>query len=133
AARLATAEARAPFDLARGPLLRARLLRLTDVEHVFLLSMHHIVSDGWSMRIFFNELTELYAAFAAGRQSPLSDLTLQYSDFALWQRAPSQSTAIERQLAYWVTRLKDAPQLELPADRPRPNAQSFRGAREPVH
>src|SRR5205823_4130442 len=96
--RLATEEARAPFDLARGPLLRAQLLRLGPAESVFLLTMHHIVCDGWSVGIFFQELSALYEAFAFGRPSPLPELPVQYPDFAVWQREWLQGELLERQL-----------------------------------
>jgi amino acid adenylation domain-containing protein len=127
--QLATKEARRPFDLAQGPLLRAILLRLTETEHVFLLTMHHIVTDGWSMGVFFRELAVLYEAFAAGRPSPLSRLLVQYADFAVWQRQWLQGEVLETQLAYWQQQLACAPPvLELPTDHPRSPIQTFRGA-----
>ena len=125
-------EARAPFDLARGPLLRARLLRLGAREHVLLLVLHHIVSDGWSIRVLFRELSTLYAAFSRGAADPtalLPPLPAQYADHALWQREHLQGEALERQIGYWREALAGAPPaLELPADRPRPAAPSHRGA-----
>ncbi|HEX8276243.1 MAG TPA: amino acid adenylation domain-containing protein [Longimicrobiaceae bacterium] len=131
--RRAAEDAARPFDLAAGPLFRAGLLRLADDEHVLLLCMHHVVSDGWSLGVLFRELSELYAAFAGGAESPLAELPVQPADFAAWQREQLRGEALERQLAYWRERLADAPALlELPTDRPRPAAQSDRGAREPV-
>jgi amino acid adenylation domain-containing protein len=131
--RLVTEEARKPFDLARGPLVRAELLRLGDQEHVLLLTMHHIVSDGWSLQVLNKELAALYEAFSAGRPSPLPGLPIQYVDFAHWQREWLQGEALEKQLAYWRAQLAGAPAvLELPTDRPRPAEQSFRGAQASV-
>jgi amino acid adenylation domain-containing protein len=128
-ARVAAEEARRPFDLARGPLLRTVLLRLGPAEHVLLLTMHHIASDGWSMGVFFRELTALYEAFAAGRASPLPELPVQYADFAVWQRRWLQGEVLEQHLSYWQEQLRGAPEvLELPADRPRPPVQTFGGA-----
>jgi amino acid adenylation domain-containing protein len=130
AARLAAADALRPFDLARGPLLRTTLLRVAEREHVLLLAMHHIVTDGWSIGIFTRELTELYRAFSAGLPSPLRELPLQYADFAVWQRRWLQGEALEEQLRYWKRHLTGAPPvLELPADRPRPALQSHQGGR----
>src|SRR4028118_2422464 len=129
--RLARAEATLPFALSTGPLLRARLLRLSPQTHVLLLSMHHIVSDGWSMGVLVRELCTLYAAFASGEtQSPLAPLPIQYADYALWQREHLQGEVLNAQLAHWRTHLQGAPALlELPTDRPRPAVQSYRGAR----
>jgi amino acid adenylation domain-containing protein len=118
-----------PFDLATGPLFRARLLRLSGEEHVLLLSMHHAVSDGWSMGVLYAELGALYAAFARGGESPLEPLPVQYADFALWQRSGAWAGRLAGQTAWWKERLAGAPAaLELPTDRPRPAVQSFRGA-----
>jgi len=129
--RLADEEAQRPFDLRHGPLLRVTLLRLSDEADLLLATMHHIVSDGWSMRIFRNEVETLYDAFAQGKPSPLPELPIQYADFALWQREWLSGETLERQLAYWREELADAPPLlMLPTDRPRPSAQSVRGARE---
>ncbi|HEX8273037.1 MAG TPA: amino acid adenylation domain-containing protein [Longimicrobiaceae bacterium] len=130
AARLLADAARTPFDLETGPLFRARLLRLDAREHVLLLEMHHVVTDGWSVGVIFRELAALYAAYAAGRPDPLPPPPLQYADFAAWQRDRLRGDALERLLAWWTRRLAGAPAaLELPADRPRPPTQSFRGAR----
>ncbi len=124
-----SAETRRAFDLAQGPLLRATLLRLDDEEHVLLVCMHHIVSDGWSMGLFIREMSALYAAFAAGEESPLAELEIQYADFAAWQREWLTGDVLDEQLTYWKEQLKGAPPvLELPADRARPPLQSYRGA-----
>jgi amino acid adenylation domain-containing protein len=129
ASRIASNEAQAAFDLARGPLLRAKLLRLSEEEHVLLLTMHHIVSDTWSLSVLERELWALYEAFAAGQESPLAALPVQYADFAAWQREHLQGEVLEAQLAYWKRQLAAAPPvLELPTDRPRPPVQSYRGA-----
>lgn len=125
-------EACRPFDLARGPLLRATLFRLGPQEHVFLLSLHHIVCDGWSRGVLFRELTALYEAYSRGQPSPLAELPLQYADFALWQRR--QTEVFEQHLTYWRQHLLGAPvQLQLPTDRPRSPVQTFAGARQPIH
>ena len=126
--RLGEAAARRPFDLARGPLLRPCLLRLGPAEHVLRLDHHHIVSDGWSLGVLIRELTALYAAFVAGRPSPLPELPVQYADFAVWQRAGLAGERLDRQLAYWRRTLAgEPPALDLPTDRPRPALQTFRG------
>ncbi|HWS56339.1 MAG TPA: amino acid adenylation domain-containing protein, partial [Pyrinomonadaceae bacterium] len=128
ALRLARREAARPFDLTRAPLVRARLVRLREVEHVLLLTMHHIVSDGWSLGVVVKELAALYGAFSAGEPSPLAPLPIQYADFAHWQRRLLGGEALEKRLAYWRRRLAGAPPvLELPTDRPRPAAQTHRG------
>src|SRR5947209_19536805 len=125
----AAAEAERPFDLTRGPLLRATLLRLSDREQVLLLTMHHIVSDGWSMGIFERELVTLYECYSAGQPSPLKELPVQYADFAVWERRRLAGGRLEEQLAYWKERLGgDLPALELPTDHPRPAVQLFEGA-----
>ncbi len=129
AQRLANEEAQQPFDLALGPLLRVKLLRLAEAEHVLLLTMHHIVADGWSIGVLERELTALYAAYSAGQSSPLEELTIQYADFALWQREWLQGEVLEKQLGYWREQLGgELPVLELPTDRPRPARQTYRGA-----
>jgi amino acid adenylation domain-containing protein len=131
ARRLAAEEAARPFDLGRGPLLRATLLQLAETEHVLLVTMHHIISDGWSMGVLVKEVAALYEAFAEGRPSPLAELPIQYADFAVWQREWLQGDALEGQLSYWREQLQGAPAvLELPTDRPRPPVQTFRGAHE---
>src|SRR5215217_1019388 len=127
--RRAGEEAARPFDLSAGPLFRAALLRLGEEDHVLLLSMHHIVSDGWSTGVLFRELSALYAAYLAGRESPLPELPVQYADYAVWQREQLAGEVLDRQLAYWKERLAGAPELlELPTDHPRPAVQTYRGA-----
>ncbi|HEY7492621.1 MAG TPA: amino acid adenylation domain-containing protein [Candidatus Tectomicrobia bacterium] len=129
--RLGREEARQPFDLAQGPLIRIRLLRLDEQEHTLLVTLHHIISDGWSLGILMHELAVLYDAFAAGCSSPLPALTVQYADFVHWQQQWQHSAAREAQLAYWQEQLRDPlPVLELPTDRPRTAALSFRTARQ---
>jgi amino acid adenylation domain-containing protein len=130
AARAHAAEdARLPFDLARGPLLRARLIRLESESHLLLLTMHHIVSDAWTRGIMSREIRALYEAFRAGAPSPLPELAVQYADFAEWQRGWLAGEALDQQLAYWKHKLDGAPlALELPTDRPRPPVQTFAGA-----
>ena len=124
-------EARRPFDLQSGPLLRLLLLRLDADEHVLVLAMHHIVSDGWSMDLFFRELSRLYRAFAAGGRADLPELPVQYADFAVWQRERLGGETLAGLLAYWKEQLADAPaQLGLATDRPRPPLPSFRGGQE---
>jgi amino acid adenylation domain-containing protein len=131
AAELAAEEARRSFNLGAGPLLRANLLRLDAEEHILLLNIHHIASDETSRDIIVRELVALYEAFSAGKPSPLPELKTQYADYATWQRGWMQNASLEQELAHWRLRLQGAPAvLELPADRPRPAAQSFRGATE---
>src|SRR6185369_8378763 len=128
AAALVRMEAAQPFDLRRGPLLRRRLMRLDARDHVLLMTMHHIISDGWSMGVLLRAVGSLYAAFAAGRPSPLPELPLQYADFAVWQRGWLQGATLEAQLAFWREELAGAPVvLDLPTDRPRPAVQTSRG------
>ena len=126
--RLAIEEAQRPFDLAEGPLLRATVLRLGEHEHVGLLTMHHIVADGWSTGILIRELAILYESYCSARPSPLPELTIQYADFAHWQREWLTGEILESQLIYWKQHLAGAPLLELPTDHPRPATQTFRGA-----
>jgi len=127
--RLATEEALRSFDLARGPLLRTTVLRLDEEEHVLLVTMHHIISDGWSMGILTREAVALYEAFANGKPSPLSELPIQYADFAAWQREWLRGEVLDAQLAYWKQQLDGAPAvLELSTDRLRPPVQTYRGA-----
>ena len=130
ATRLATEEAIRPFDLERGPLLRALLVRVAGDDHRLFLTVHHIVLDGVSIyQILLGELVTLYDAFTAGRPSPLPELPVQYADFALWQRERLQGQALEASVAWWRRRLAGLPMLALPADRPRPAVQRFTGAR----
>ncbi len=127
--RLATVEARQPFDLVHGPLVRAVLVRLAEDDHVVLLTMHHIISDGWSIGVLLSEIAALYEAFSTGRPSPLPDLPIQYADYAQWQREWLKGQVLKEQLDYWKVQLGGGlPVLELPADRPRPAVQSFRGS-----
>ncbi|RKH50609.1 condensation domain-containing protein, partial [Corallococcus aberystwythensis] len=129
ARRLADEEARRPFDLARGPLLRSTLVRLANDSHLLLMTMHHIVSDGWSMGVLVRETVAFYEAFATGSSPAFAPLPIQYADFATWQRDWLQGEALQAQLDYWKQQLSGAPAaLELPTDRPRPPVQSHRGA-----
>jgi amino acid adenylation domain-containing protein len=133
AQRLAVEAARQPFDLARGPLLRILLLQLAETEHLLLLTMHHIISDGWSMGVLLTELAALYPAFANGQPSPLAPLAIQYTDFAAWQRTWLHSEMLDARLAYWRQCLDGAPPLlTLPTDRLRPPVQTFHGAHQPL-
>ncbi|KAA6192832.1 condensation domain-containing protein, partial [Pseudomonas lactis] len=127
------AEIMRPFDLRHGPLLRLSLLHLSEREHVLVLVQHHIVSDGWSMGIMVQELMQFYAAFSQGLECQLAPLSIQYADYALWQRSWMEAGEKARQLAYWCQQLGGAqPVLELPLDHPRPARQSYRGARHDV-
>ncbi|HKG14117.1 MAG TPA: amino acid adenylation domain-containing protein, partial [Pyrinomonadaceae bacterium] len=133
ATRLANEEARAPFDLAAGPLLRIKLVRLGEDEHLALLTMHHIVSDGWSIGVLIKEVAALYEAFTEGRPSPLPPLPLQYADFAVWQRQWVRGEILEEQLNYWRETLAGAPPvLELPTDGRRQGTQISPVVSEPV-
>ncbi|WP_414445213.1 amino acid adenylation domain-containing protein [Burkholderia sp. 22PA0106] len=121
-------EAAAPFDLSAGPLVRGRLLRLDEREHVLLVTMHHIVSDGWSMSVLIREFGALYRAFGEGRGDPLAQLSIQYADYAAWQRRWLAGEVLQRQLAYWQATLQGAPELsELPLDRARPAVKDYAG------
>ncbi|MGZ8496075.1 MAG: non-ribosomal peptide synthetase, partial [Candidatus Binatia bacterium] len=126
-------EAETPFDLAVGRLLRARLLRVDDAEHVLLLTTHHLVADAWSMGILVGELWQLYRAFVAGQASPLAELPIQYGDFATWQRRRMETAPLQEQLRYWRKQLDGVAVLDLPTDRSRPVRQSFRGRRYPLN
>jgi amino acid adenylation domain-containing protein len=129
AERLVEEEAQLPFDLSTGPLLRAKLLRLSEQEHVILFTLHHIVSDGWSLGVLVKEVASLYEAFSRGDESPLEELAIQYADYSIWQRGWLSGEVLEKQLSYWREQLTGAPPvLELPTDRPRPAVQSYRGA-----
>lgn len=130
--RLITEEMQRPFDLSRGPLLRVNLLKLAEEEYILMLSVHHIVSDGWSTSVFVRELTALYAAFVNGVSFPLPELSVQYADYALWQREWLQGEVLETQLAYWKQQLEDLPALQLPTDYPRPVVQTFHGANQQI-
>jgi amino acid adenylation domain-containing protein len=121
-------EAHLPFDLARGPLLRARLLVMGPTDHVLLLNMHHIVSDGWSLGVLTRELAQLYSAFVSGRPLELPPLPIQYSDFARWQRARLRGELLQAEIDWWVGHLAGVQPLSLPTDRPRPPLQTTAGA-----
>ena len=126
-------ETRHPFDLSKWPLMRMKALKLSAQEHIVLLTMHHVISDGWSNRVLISEVAALYDAFTQGRPSPLVELPVQYADFSVWQRNWLQGDALEKQLSYWREHLAGAPTvLELPTDRPRPVSQIFPVASEPV-
>ncbi|HEX9942664.1 MAG TPA: non-ribosomal peptide synthase/polyketide synthase [Thermoanaerobaculia bacterium] len=126
--RIATEDARRPFDLARGPLARATLLRAAAADHVLLLNLHHIITDGWSTGVLAQELIELYRAVCSERPSRLPELPVQYADFAVWQRSWLQGEVLAAQLGYWRRQLAGVVPLELPLDRPRPSVESFRGS-----
>jgi amino acid adenylation domain-containing protein len=127
--RLTAEEAGAPFDLARGPLVRGRLVRMAADEHVLMVTMHHVVSDGWSVGVLVQELSALYAALREGRADPLPELPVQYADYAAWQRRWVSGEVLGRQAEHWKRTLSGAPPvLELPADRPRPAQQDYAGA-----
>jgi amino acid adenylation domain-containing protein len=129
--RLSDEEALRPFDLAQGPLVRVSLIRLGEDAHVLLVTTHHIISDGWSTVVFFQELSQLYEAFSKGERSPLPELPIQYPDYATWQREWLQGQVLEKQLSYWKENLGgDLPVLDLATDRPRPSVQTHHGARE---
>ncbi|MBH3426467.1 non-ribosomal peptide synthetase [Pseudomonas alkylphenolica] len=128
--RFVDSTVQAPFDLSRGPLLRARLLCLGAQEHVLVLALHHIVADGWSMQVLVRELVALYLGFSQGRPATLAALPIQYGDYAIWQRCWMEAGERERQLAYWTAHLGDEhPLLELPHDQARPALSSYRGGR----
>ena len=132
ARRIAGAEAEQPFDLSTGPLFRIQLLRINDADHIVLLTMHHIIGDGWSMEVLVREVAELYESYKTGKTSPLPDLAIQYGDFAHWQRQWLQGEVLAAQLSYWKTKLGDKlSKIELPTDRSRPQVQSSRGASQP--
>jgi amino acid adenylation domain-containing protein/non-ribosomal peptide synthase protein (TIGR01720 family) len=131
--QIAIAEAKKPFVLDTDPLMRSTLLIVSETEHILLLTMHHIVSDGWSVGILIKEIATLYEAFAAGEPSPLPELEIQYVDFAVWQRQWLQGETLARQLSYWQQQLAGAQALlELPTDRPRPSVQTFHGGTQQI-
>jgi amino acid adenylation domain-containing protein len=133
AQRLADDDAQQPFDLSCGPLMRVQLVRLAEEEHLLLITMHHIVSDGWSVIRMGHELGTLYQAYRSGENSPLPELPIQYADFAVWQREWMRGEMLDKQLEYWREELGgELPELELPMDHPRPARQSFRGAAEAI-
>ena len=131
--RLVAEESARPFDLSHGPLLRVSLLRLQEDEHVALVMMHHIISDGWSIGILVREVAALYSAYVRGEDSPLDDLPIQYADFAHWQRSWLQGEVLAAQLDYWRAELAETPTvIDLPIDKPRPPVQTYRGAYHPL-
>jgi amino acid adenylation domain-containing protein len=131
--RAAVREANQVFDLERGPLIRARLFRRNADEHLLVVTLHHLISDGWSMGVLAGELETAYAALRAGRAPTLPPLPLQYGDYAVWQRERLGGAELQAQLAYWTERLAGAPAaLTIPTDRPRPTVQSFAGGHVPI-
>jgi amino acid adenylation domain-containing protein len=120
----------APFDLTTCPLIRATLVRLSDSDHLMVIAMHHIVTDGWSMQVFGRELSTLYRCLVTGEPVDLPELPIQYADYAVWQRSDPRTAEIEHQLSYWRRRLHDLPVLDVPADRARPAVASYRGGDE---
>ena len=129
--RVVREEVRKPFDLSRAPLVRMTMIHLSPREHRLLITTHHILGDEWSMEVLQQELRKLYEAFSAGRPSPLPELPIQFADFAAWQREFLTGEVLDSQIAYWKNELAGAPAvLEMPTDKPRPAAQSFRGATE---
>jgi amino acid adenylation domain-containing protein len=128
---LASDEAARPFNLERGPLLRVNLLRFAEEDHLMLVTLHHIICDGWSLNIFLRELTELYGAYSQSKPSPLSELAIQYADFARWQREWLQGEVLDNQFAYWEKQLGgELPILHLKTDHPRPAVQTYSGAKQ---
>jgi alpha-ketoglutarate-dependent taurine dioxygenase len=122
-------EALIPFDLARGPLLRARLIRVNNRDHIFLLTLHHIVSDGWSNAILFRELEGFYTSYSQHKPFPLSELKIQYADYSVWQRNSLKGERLQELISFWKRQLSGAPfVLELPVDKQRPSIQTFNGA-----
>ncbi|KAF9945069.1 hypothetical protein BGZ70_004082, partial [Mortierella alpina] len=127
-------EVAAPFDIERGPLVRVKLIQVTENQHIFLITMHHINSDGWSMGVMFRDLNKLYDAYSTGQADPLDPLPIQYPDYAAWQRLQLRADTLKDHAAYWRDNLTGAPvSIELPTARPRPSQQSFAGASVPIH
>jgi amino acid adenylation domain-containing protein len=131
--RLIVEEGSRPTDLVRGPIWRASLVQLEPSTHLLLLTVHHIVFDGWSTGVLLQEFATLYAAFTEGHGSPLPELTIQYADFAVWQRRRLQGELLTEQLRYWREQLRDLPTLDFPTDHPRPPVQTFTGAVHEMH
>ena len=130
AEELAETLARTPFEMTKGPLLRAALLRMSDEKHQLILTIHHVITDWWSFGVFHRELLTLYQAFSSGATSPLAELSINYGDYARWQRERLQGPELEKLLSYWKQQLSDCPQLlNLPTDHPRPLKQTFHGKR----
>ena len=130
--RIAGRESRRPFDLRTGPLLRVTLVSMGPADCLLLLTLHHIVADGWSLGVLLNEALTFYGAFSGGAPPPLRPLQLQYTDYAAWQRERLSGDRLAREVSYWRARLKNAPRLNLPTDRARPAFQSFRGVTTPL-
>ena len=129
--QLAREEAHRPFDLSRDLMLRSTLFKLGGQDHILLLTMHHIASDGWSQGVLLNELNEFYSGYCAGLPPKLPELSIQYADFAIWQREVFQGQTLAQDLSYWREQLSGAPAvLRLPTDHPRPELQTYRGARQ---
>ena len=128
AQRLVAADARRPFDLEQGPLVRFLLIQLARHDHVFLVTMHHIISDQWSSGIMGREFTDVYNALCHGKVLPAAPLLIQYADFAEWQRQWLTGEVLDKQFSYWMKKLEQLPELSLPLDHPRPHLESFRGA-----
>ncbi|MFW9259422.1 amino acid adenylation domain-containing protein [Nostoc sp. CALU 546] len=129
--QIAAESAKKTFNLAKESLVKATLFRLGEKEHIFLLTMHHIITDGWSIGVFLKELATLYAAFSTNQPNPLSELPIQYADFAVWQRDRLQGDLLKTQLNYWKQQLSgELPILQLPTDRPRPTVTTFTGAKQ---
>jgi pristinamycin I synthase 3 and 4 len=126
-ARITLEEGRMPFDLARGPLARTKMVRVGEGEWIVLMTMHHIISDGWSMGVLVRELGSIYSEKVSGASAGLSKLPIQYADYAVWQREWLQGEALEEQLAFWKEKLADTSPLQLPSDHPRPSIQTFNG------
>jgi amino acid adenylation domain-containing protein len=130
--RIVREEATTGFDLGQGPLLRVKVLELDEDEHMLLYTMHHIVSDGWSMEILIREVGTLYRDYNAGEQSSLGELDIQYADYAVWQREYLTGEVLDVEFRYWKQQLKDMAVMELPSDHPRPSVSSYRGSRENI-
>ncbi|TCP59054.1 amino acid adenylation domain-containing protein [Tumebacillus sp. BK434] len=129
AQRLALEDAQRPFDLIRGPLVRVTTIQKADEEHLLLITLHHIIADGWSLGVLINEFSLLYASIKSGLPAPLLELPIQYSDFAYWQKLPEQRAALQQHREYWKQQLGgELEPLQLPVDRPRPSSQTFCGA-----
>ncbi|MBZ5493599.1 MAG: hypothetical protein LAO76_21995 [Acidobacteriia bacterium] len=127
AQRLVQADITAPFDMGTAPLWRVTLFRLQEQEHVILLVMHHIISDGWSMGVMLSEMSIIYTAFLAGKPSPLPELPIQYADFSEWERELLAGKGLQPQLDYWTKRLSGTPALKLPYDRPKKSSTPTKG------
>ncbi|MEJ1937531.1 condensation domain-containing protein, partial [Nostoc sp. NIES-2111] len=128
--KLAQQEAEKPFALDKGPLVRTTLIRVTEADYILLLTMHHIISDGWSTGVLIQEFIELYEAFCLDKPSPLPELAIQYADFAIWQRQSFQGEVLQNLLSYWQQQLKNLTILKLPTDYPRPDIATYNGAKQ---